>query len=219
MKLLFTLFVTILCFVAGSRAQAQTLNWGNVIGEPIVTSTGSPIDQTFVFQLGAFDAGFIPEFSNADQWLQNWRIFDTASYDGDFGFSTATAYIQNGVTSAEPGASTMSFAGLDAYIWIRDSDDAVEGSEWLLTRASTWSFPSTGGGCCDTTVVEWSVSDLDSSTTPVIGGHHGVVGPGVFTPPSSTTGLQTHTFIPEPSSVLSAILAGLLIVMHRRRDR
>jgi hypothetical protein len=210
--------ITLFCFAVADRIDAQTLNWGNVVGEPIVTSEGNPIDNTFVFQLGAFDAGFVPEFSNANQWLQNWRIFDTAAYDSTFGFSTATAYIRDGVTSAEPGASTLSFAGLDAYIWIRNADDAVEGSEWLLTRASTWKFPITGGDCCDTTVLEWSVSDLDSTTTPIIGGHNGVVGPGVFTPPSSTTGLQTHTFIPEPSSVVCAILASMLVVMRRRRN-
>lgn len=213
-----TFLASVLFLSAGNSLQAQTLNWGNVVGEPIVTSSGNPIDHTFLFQLGSFAENFVPEFSNADQWLQNWRIFDTAEYDTTFGFSTADAFIHEGVTSQETGASTLSFAGLDAYIWVRKGDDAVEGSEWLLTRASAWKFPATGGDCCDTTTLEWSVSDLNSSTTPLIGAHNGVVGPGVFTPPSSTTGLQTHTFIPEPSSLVFVTLAGVLTVMRRRRN-
>lgn len=198
--------------------QAQTLNWGNVVGGPIVTSSGNPIDDSFLFQLGAFTTGFVPEFSNVSQWLGNWRVFDQAEYDSVFGFSTSTAYIQNGVTSSEPGASSMTFAGLDAYIWVRNADTPIEGTEWLLTRALDWKFPATGGSCCDQTVLQWSVSDLNSSTTPKIGGHNGVSGPGVFTPPGSSVGLQTHTFVPEPSSVFLAAVTGLVIVLRRRRE-
>lgn len=124
--------------------------------------------------------------------------------------------MNNDVTTSNPTASTMSFAGLDAYIWIRNGDDPVPGTEWLLTRASNWTFPTVGGDCCDTGVVEWAVSDLDPGDVPVWGRQNGVIGSGEFSS-TGTGGLQTFTFVPEPSSaILTAIAAGLLVLRRRR---
>jgi hypothetical protein len=46
-----------------------------------------------------------------------------------------------------------------------------------------------------------------------------VSGPGVFTPGTTgTPGLQTFTFVPEPSSALMASLAAIAALMRRRRN-
>lgn len=218
MKTSFTILLVALLAATGTRLRAQTLNWGNTVGGPVVTSAGAPIDESFVFELGAFFNDFVPDENNTDQWLSNWRVFDAAVYDQDFGFSTSTVYIENDVTSSNPAASTLSFAGLNAYIWIRNDSDPVPGSEWLLTRSDSWVFPAVGGDCCDTDVISWSVTDLDSNDDPNWGRHFDQVGPGVVSSPGGTTGLQTHTFVPEPSAALLTIVAGFGWILRRRRS-
>lgn len=217
MKLTPALFVAVVFTVADTRIQAQTLNWGNEAFGDLSDSKGVTLDNTFVFELGSFFNGFVPTDSNTDQWVLNWEVFDSAAYNKDIEYFTSTVYVQNGVTSSNPTASTLSFAGLDAYIWIRNDDNPVPGTEWLLTRADNWTFPVIGGDCCNTDVVEWAVSDLDSGNVPQWGRQNDVIGSGEFSS-TSTTGLQTFTFVPEPSSALLAAVAGGFLVLRRRRS-
>lgn len=198
-------------------SQAQTLNWGNDFFGYVENSAGANVDTSYVFELGSFANGFIPNETNTASWLANWQVFDSTSYNPGNGYFTSTVYIENGVTSSNPSASTQSFAGMDAFIWIRKGDDPVEGSEWLLARAQNWIFPLTGGDCCNTDVVEWSVNDLTGSDIPKWGRQSGVNGPGTYTS-SGSSGLQTFTFIPEPSSMLLAGLAGVFLMTRRRRE-
>jgi hypothetical protein len=210
--------LTAVCFAAGATSsQAQTLNWGSEAFSDLTDSNGNTLDESlFVFELGSFVNGFVPDDSNTDEWFLNWRVFDTASYEQDNGYFSSTVYIENDVTSSNPSASTISFAGLEAYIWIRNDEDPVEGTEWFLARASDWTFPTTGGDCCDTEVIEWSVSDLTTTDIPEWGRHGGTEGPGEYTV-TGTTGLQTYTFVPEPSTAIMAAIAGLGLVLRRRR--
>ncbi len=216
MKLTTALFTAAVFTVAASRIHAQTLNWGNEVFGELTDSAGVALDNTFVFELGSFVGGFVPTPSNLEQWALNWEVFDRAAHQESIGYFTSTVYVNNDVTTSNPTASTMSFAGLDAYIWIRNQDDPVEGAEWLLTRASNWTFPTVGGDCCNTQVVEWAVSDLDPGNVPVWGRQNGEFGSGEFSSAGSA-GLQTFTFVPEPSSALLAAIAGGFMVLRRRR--
>lgn len=216
MKFTPALFSAAILMLAVTSIQAQTLNWGNEVFGDLSDSEGNTLDDTFLFELGSFTTGFTPTSENTGNWLANWLVFDQASYNKDIEYFTSTVYVQDGVTSSSPAASTMSFAGLSAYIWIRNDDDPVAGTEWLLTRADNWTFPLVGGDCCNTDVIEWSVSDLDSGDVPLWGGQNGVTGSGVFT--TASPGLQTFTFVPEPSSALLAFLAGGLVLFRRRRS-
>lgn len=216
MKITPALLAAAIYTAAATGIEAQTLNWGNDVFGDLSDSQGNTIDDTFLFELGSFTTGFVPTEENVDHWVENWRIFDQAAYNKDIEYFTSTVYVQNDVTSSNPTASAMSFAGLSAYIWIRNSDDPVEGTEWLLTRADNWTFPLVGGDCCNTDVVEWSVSDLDSGDTPLWGRQNGVNGSGEFT--TTTTGLQTFTFVPEPSSSLLVLMAGSFALLRRRRS-
>ncbi|MEY3897400.1 MAG: hypothetical protein RLZZ214_2921 [Verrucomicrobiota bacterium] len=217
MKLTSALLATAFCTVAATSIQAQTLNWGNEVFGDLSDSNGGELDNTFVFELGSFFSGFVPTESNVDLWVSNWQVFDRASYNPDIEYFTSTVYVRNDVTSSNPTASTLSFAGLDAYIWVRNDDNPVEGTEWLLTRADNWTFPVVGGDCCNTDVVEWAVSDLDPTNVPVWGRQNDLPGSGEFTS-TGTTGLQTFTFVPEPSSALLAAVAGGFAVFRRRRS-
>jgi hypothetical protein len=210
-------------FVAFSTLQihAQTLNWGVPVGEVLKDSNGDAIDDTYVFELGAFALNFDPQESNVGEWLTHWRVFDSLVYDTNFGFTTSSVFILSDVksNSTRPGVSTQSFAGLNAFIWVRKGDQPVAGSEWFVGRAIDWTFPTTADPCCPpSTTKEWSVSDLGPGEMPEWGRQNNVTGPGVSIFTGTLNGLQTHTFIPEPSSSLLLIFGTAGLVLVRRRS-
>ncbi len=219
MKTNLALLAVTIFLISAFRTEAQTLEWGSEVFSDLVDSHGNTLDTAFVFELGAFADGFVPDQTNTSSWLKNWRVFDRASYSQDNGyFSSTVQMLDNGrsdSTYQTPG--TMSFEGLGAYIWVRKGDNPVEGSEWLLTRANTWTFPTATPGCCDNQPpTQWSVSDLGNGNVPLWGGQGGIDGSGVHTDFGTHT-LQTFTFVPEPSSVLLVGMAGAFTVLRRRR--
>ncbi len=222
MKLQIVAFITALLMAAATSAHGQTLNWGSEVFSDLATSKGVALDNTFVFEIGSFDPAFVPTTSNVSDWSGNWRIFDRAAFDPGSGYFTSTVQMfrevsnPNTVHSDYPGAANINFSGLEAYLWVRNGTTPVKGTEWLLTRASNWTFPVVGGECCDKSTVEWSVSDLTASNIPKWGSQNGVDGPGVVSNPSSHT-LQTFTFVPEPSSALLGVVTGCCMILRRRR--
>jgi hypothetical protein len=198
------------------------------VGAPLIDSDGDAIDDNFKFELGAFALNFDPNESNVGEWLTHWRVFDRLIYDPAFFFSNSSTTILENVTSASEFASdpNFSFSKLEAYIWVRKGEKLVPGSEWFLARAETWTFPEFGGDCCDTEFIEWSATDLTPASgeipgdVPLWGLQKNVSGgEGVFsfTVGPSFDGIQTHTFIPEPSSALLTLLAGSGLLLRRRR--
>jgi len=233
MKTYFAFFAALLSVSLVPVSQAQTLNWGSENFSSFTDSQGATLDNTFVFELGAFDPNFTPDENNTSAWVANWRIFDQAAYSQVNGtFASTVEMLRDPDPLANPdvlksgfsGASTINFSGLSAYLWVRKGDAPVEGSEWLLTRAANWTFPLEGQDCCGKGLVEWSVSDLNSGDVPKWGRQSGFdplnpyvsTGPGVKTSDTPST-LQTFTFVPEPSSALLAAIAGIGMVMRRRR--
>jgi hypothetical protein len=206
------------------------------VGVPLIDSDGDGVDDNFKFELGAFALDFDPNESNVGEWLTHWRVFDSLIFDSVFGFSTSSTTILNNVTSESQFASdpTFSFSKLEAYIWVRGHDDPegnrdipAEGSQWLLVRAGSWTFPEFGGDCCATEFIKWSTIDLTPASDQIPGdvpkwGLQNNVsgGEGVFnfTVDPEFDGLQTHTFIPEPSSALLTLLAGFGLLLRRRRN-
>jgi hypothetical protein len=202
-------------FVSAS-ASSQTLNWSSLTGSQIVDSQGDALDNTYVFELGAFDVGFTPNDSNLGTWGSKWHVFDTASYSNnaqDGGYFTGTENLQN---VANYGSL---FQGLTAYIWIRNTSN----TEYFLASASAkpaiaeWKFQDLDPDCCaNGEVTTWSVSNLDTDT-PVWGSqldHHSA---GVFDGTGGPYDLQTHV-VPEPSVSLLALLAGGLCLVRRRKQ-
>ena len=80
----------------------------------IVDRGGEVLNETFIFQLGAFDPAFNPIESNLREWATNWRIFDTADYAYDLssqtGYFTGTQALQD-----VPNYTTM-LQGLTGYL-------------------------------------------------------------------------------------------------------
>lgn len=235
----------VFCALCYPRSEAQTLEWGvSEVKVPLIDSDGDGIDDNFVFELGAFAMDFDPNESNVGQWLTHWRVFDRLIWDPIFEFGTSAPIILNNVTSESDFAShpDFSFAGLDGYMWVRndvigDDNKPIPGSEWLLIRHENWTFPLTDGDCCDNQFIDpWWTSDLTSSDVPIWGWQNiadtpdGTQGPGKYSqegfdarsvikqPDYDRTPIfQTHT-IPEPSSALLTSIAGLGVLLRRRRN-
>lgn len=199
-----------LCFLFGApAAQSQTLDWGSLTGSSIVDSQGSPLDNTFLIQMGAFDAGFTPTQSNISNWSGSWHTFDTAAYAYnplDGAYFTGTQNVQN-----VPAYASL-FEGLQGYLWIRNGTK----SEYLLASASTWTFPLKDPGCCPNGVpTQWSVSDLGTDV-PIWGSQLDNHGGGTYDGSGGPYDLQTHA-VPESASSLLALLGGGLVLIRRRR--
>ena len=220
------LLIACLGGLAVLKASAQQLNWGSSVFSDLVDSKGDALENTFVFEIGAFNPGFTPTLSNLLDWRSNWQVFDRAAYngieepvdDGIFGYFTGTArMLDDGRSdSAFMTPSALSFEGLSGYLWIRKGDDPVAGSEWSLTRANNWVFPNAIPGCCDNdTPFNWSTSDLTEADVPLWGRQGKISGPGEVSNSGIHT-LQTYTFVPEPSSFLMLLSASGLLMVRRR---
>jgi hypothetical protein len=229
------LFTVSLAMTAVSHG--QTIEWGSPSGIDIVDSFGVVLDNTYIFELGAFftpegQPPFVPSASNVNEWSTNWRAFDRAGYNAVDGVFTSTVDMLPNGTSDSPflTSGATSFVGLDAYIWVRNSNDPVppdplvpgsSGSQWFLARADSWVFPNYDPNCCGGLPIKWSLSDLNidpmNPVTPVWGSQNGAVGDGEREN-TNVFDLQTHTFVPEPSSVMLAFFGAGLLFIRRRND-
>jgi hypothetical protein len=220
--------------VLSACVRAQTINWGSEVLSNLRDSGGYGLDGPFVVELGAFDSSFTPDMGNLAAWFLHWNVFDRADFNVTNGYFSGTAQLQNDGTSNsldEDLNTISSFAGLPAYLWIRNSDSMVlnMGREWLLvtdsTGPSTWTFPTATPGCCDNELpIQWSVSDLAPDETPLYGAQRGVQGGGTYTYEVPST-LQTYTLgaysdevvLPEPGSSVLVLVLGVMALLDRRR--
>lgn len=214
----------------GGTLHAQTINWGSAMFNDIVDSNGNTLDNTFVFELGSFVNGYTPDADKPEDWLANWQAFDVAAYngveanpiddDGIYGYFGSVATMNAGGTSNSSGQTpgAISFEGLKAYMWIRNSTVMQADSEWMLVSANAWVFPAPDSDCCGNSLpIEWSTSDLTASITPVWGTQGGLRGGGLVTSMGNFT-MQTATVVPEPSVPLLAGFAGIMLATTRRRS-
>ncbi len=210
MKAHFTKLVVLLCLLGVMGVRSQTLNWASLTGSTIVAHQGDPLNNTFLFQLGAFDVGFIPDHTNLGQWSAKWHTFDTAAYSYDA--TSQTSYFTSTVSNIQdiPAYASL-FQGMQAYLWIQNSSQ----TEYFLAGASNWTFPVQDPTCCPNgTPTSWSVSDLGTDT-PIWGGQGDKQGGGDYTT-SQSYDLQTHV-VPEPTSSLLALLGSGFLILRRRR--
>lgn len=232
MKTHFTILSALCWQLVGQSVHAQTIDWGSAMFSSLVDSRGQTLDNSYVFDLGAFETGFAPVAGNANDWAEHWQTFDRAAYngvevspavdDGIEGYFTSSVQMLANGHSSNPDYTNlgMNFQGLDAYLWISNGNVAEPGTEWLLARAQGWKFP-TYENCCEepslVPSIQWSVSDMTNhAVTPVWGNQDGRIGAGIVSVTNSTFTLQT-ALVPEPTSACLLGLGAFAAVMRRRR--
>ncbi len=215
MKLHSAKLIAVFFGISVVAGHSQTLNWSSLTGSDIVDSSGSPLDNSFVIELGTFDPTFSPDDTNIDVWGNHWRVFDVADYSynpTNGGYFTGTRDVQDVANYASM------FAGLTAYIWIYNDTK----SEHFLASSTTkpgvaeWEFPLLDPGCCPNgEVTTWSVSNFQNDD-PIWGSQGNNHGGGEYSAPGPFD-IQTHV-VPEPASTLLAVLGLSFALIHRRRD-
>ena len=80
-------------------ARASGINWSLPVGAGHTQSSGAPLPDGMVFQLGVFEGGFTPDLTNITQWSANWRALCSAPYLADFDALSASYQV---VSNASP---------------------------------------------------------------------------------------------------------------------
>lgn len=220
------LIAALLLLASGFRSEARTINWGSAVGDTLLTSNGVLLSDVFTFELGTF-GGFVPSVSNLDQWGANWKIFDRAiapaidGWDSGSGFFSGTATLEaDGTSDSSPPLPAFTFTeGEQAYIWVYNTLAVDSTTEWALVTNNSldgnplddWLMPAHSAQVQQP--LEWRLSN---ATEVPFGGLNDDEGPGDYTVTPPSFELQTHT-VPEPSSILLAMLAGLAGISRRRR--
>ncbi|MEO7100963.1 MAG: PEP-CTERM sorting domain-containing protein [Luteolibacter sp.] len=222
MKLRKILLILPAAIALATSASAVQINWGSPVDSVIRDSFGIPLNETFAIQLGYFESvlgvQFKPDFSNMGDWSSHWKVFDQAAYNAEDGYFTSSATMDSTGSSDSPFASLgVDFSNEEAYIWIQKPGTSEAGAEWFLGRSTDWVLPEKpADDCCDTRVLEWSVSDLKpAGDTPVYGKQGEMQGAGLYTVTGPYT-LQTFV-VPEASSSLLLAIGGMAVALRRRR--
>lgn len=211
----------ILFALTAASASARTISWRSGIGDDLFNSSGLSLDDSFTFELGAFDAGFTPDATNYGDWSSRWHAFGQATFEPLLGngwepglqyFTKDTTVLGGQLSSESPPLASYAFtAGTQAWLWVYDSKTVAPTSEWALVGGTTWTFPASD--LLNLTPVVW---ELNSADRVVWGGANSLRTDGIFTATPAVFDLQTAA-VPEPAGVFLLGLAGWMVGLRRRR--
>lgn len=110
------------------------VDWSSSAFSTHIQSDGTPLDATFIFELGAFADGFVPTAENTALWADYWRVAQRSTYN-EANQLFAGSYVVE--TNASP-------FGTDAqgYIW---GLSAAHPGQWVLMTNPAWTWPAAGG--------------------------------------------------------------------------
>jgi hypothetical protein len=213
--------ITLVFALIAVSAPARTISWRSGIGDTLVDSGGLSLTDAFIFELGAFDAGFTPDATNYGEWESRWHAFGQATYEPLLGngwepgaqyFTKDTTVLGGQLSSESPPLASYAFtAGMQAFLWVYDSKTVAPTSEWALVGGSTWNFPSSD--LLNLTPVVW---ELNSADRTIWGGANDIRGDGLYTALPGSFDLQTAA-VPEPAGLILLGLAGWGFGLRRRR--
>lgn len=179
--------------------QAGAVNWNSSLFQTNLTSVGAALDDSFVFELGAFDltGGFVPTSANTDQWAARWRPVQRNFYN-------PTTRLFSGSYEVTSNASPFA-TNEKGYIWGHHCSG--QAGQSILLQSSNWKWPLVGG---TNPAVAWTVGN---SQTPIVGqingsGYHmrtSAVGANPL-PPISPTDWRSLRF--SPAEVLNPSVSG-----------
>jgi hypothetical protein len=212
----------------GSMSQAApNIFWHNSGGDILLQSDGMGLDSSFQLELGYFSGSFTPTAGNTTEWSTYWKPWDLVSTQGGFnpgaGFYASSKGFTGSSTAtviSEYGQSFSIPTGSQAYLWVYNSKDHLEGTEWALvtnttsdgTSAPAWLFPNPALDASPADP-DWQLLDVG---TVVLGGVENVQGPGSFSSSPGSFALQTSA-IPEPGAALLIFTLGILAQIRRHR--
>lgn len=145
--------LVIVC-VLGLPAAGSTLAWFSTPQATNFDSTGAPMNSGFQFQVGVFKNGFQPTALNTAQWLTHWQAAATVNY-------AETSKRFDGIFTVDNNLAPFSSG---AQGWVFGRRDTVTGSEWILFRSTSWTWPSPNPMSPFT--IDWSAAQ---ATTVVLG--------------------------------------------------
>lgn len=157
---------------SGTPVFAIQIVWQSERGQPHLKSDGEAIDGSFVFELGAFEEGFVPSLSNVTEWAQNWQGLQRTIYDP----VSASYTNRHDMASNDPPFAL----GGPGYVW----GFGVDTNEWILMTDASWKWPGVGGTGFP---VSWSTRNANDIRVGAI---------------LSAGGLQTQDVGPADSPIL-----------------
>lgn len=137
-----------------STLQAAQVWFSSSIDGGHHTSTGAPLGNDTIVELGAFSPGFVPTAANTAEWKQHWHSAARSLYDAQNGWYNGTFTLSN-----NSGAFATSQQG---WIWVYNRS-----GEWCLFSKPSWTWPSTAGEGFTQAVVQWSVEEASQSVVGV----------------------------------------------------
>ncbi len=132
-------------------ASAETIQWFSDAGMTNQDSGGLSMDAGFTFELGVFSGGFVPTSSNVAQWRSKWVAADSATYN-----VPNKRFVSNHVVEDNTAPFTVG-----ASAWIFGYRDTPTGSEWILVRRNTWTWPTVISSVPFPSTTEWNVKDAN----------------------------------------------------------
>lgn len=91
-------------------------------------SSGRNFNEAMIFELGAFQDGFIPSAENIEQWVEHWVTLDHTDFNSVNGVFASKVKLENNVAPFTEGES--------AYIWGFNYR-----GEWVLLKNEKWTWP------------------------------------------------------------------------------
>ena len=145
---------TLLILVFGflHLAKAGQVDWSSSAFSIHQQSDGTPLDGSFVFELGAFANGFVPTTTNTAEWAQHWRVAQRAPFNPENQIFAGSYVIE---TNSPPFETDQ-----QGYLW---GLSAAHPHEWFLITSPLWKWPAAGGA---NPPVAWTVQN---SVTTVVG--------------------------------------------------
>ena len=99
----------ILTAVLIDPAHGGQVDWSSSVFSVHQRSDGAALDDSFVFELGAFADDFVPTSTNTAEWATHWRVAQRAPYNPSTQIVTGSYVIETNVAPFDPASQ--------GYLW------------------------------------------------------------------------------------------------------
>lgn len=225
-------------------SRADLITWGGGLGNEFYGPTGSSLDSSYWFELGAFGNSFTPTPTNYNDWAANWKVFDRATTTGAGDLpqwdpaipvlAGSANNLMSGGTSKAPYLTLLpsdpnyvnidllyDFRGQAAYILVFKDRTSIDNGGWGLYTGMT---PGANPGDPST---PWAFpTSINADCGCALGADFNLANitssvVGSFTQTTndgSTQTILTLAMAPEPSSAILIFATGIVLLLRKRRS-